>query len=121
MNMETFGITEGLIVVVIGFAMVFAILCIISLILSMFSLFSKFSENIKKRKTDSSQPKEDAYVVKKETVSDTKETDDLELVAVISAAIAASMSTTSDKIVIRSIRKNTGWNETAVYENQKLI
>ena len=37
-----------------------------------------------------------------------RETDDLELVAVITAAIAASMNTTADKLMVRSIRRVKG-------------
>ena len=50
--------------------------------------------------------------VEEETVQEEDLTDDLELVAVISAAIAASEGTSTDGFVVRSIkkrRKNSQW------------
>ena len=37
--------------------------------------------------------------------------DDLELVAVITAALAASLNTKTDKLIVRSIKRSTKWNE----------
>ena len=110
-----FGIVDGLAVVVIGFGMVFAILCIISFVLSIFSFVYK----IKEKKKNAATVFESKPIQKEEPVEDANKTDDLELVAVITSAIAASMNTTSDKIVIRSIRKTSNWNKAAIAENQK--
>ena len=47
-----------------------------------------------------------------ETVEEVDETDDLELIAVISAAIAAAEETTTDGFVVRSIKRRPSnkWN-----------
>jgi len=119
MNIENFGLIDGLIVVVIGFSMVFVILCIISFILSIFSVVSKILEKRKQNKVSSVGPENIVPALAEETPAEDNTTDDLELVAVITAAIASAMSTTSDKIIIRSILRNTSWNETAIRENQK--
>lgn len=45
---------------------------------------------------------------------------DLELVAVITASIAASLNTSADKLVVRSIRKVDTWKEKTISENNTL-
>ena len=113
-NFPDFSIVDGLIVVVIGFALVFLVLCVISFVLSIFSLINKITT---KKKTDAPQIVEQKPV--ETVVTQVKEEDNLELIAVITAAIAASMNTTTDKIVVRSIRKTSNWNKSAIRKNQK--
>jgi sodium pump decarboxylase gamma subunit len=48
-------------------------------------------------------------------------TADMELVAVITAAIAATLETTTDKLVVKSITKVQGWNYVARREQQRNI
>ncbi len=116
MDWSNFGIANGLYVVIIGFGMVFLILCIISFILGLFSFAHKLSEKNKaNKKAKISETKN--VVINSEP--EKKPEDDLELVAVITAAIAASMSTTSDNIIVHSIRKTSNWNKTAISENLK--
>lgn len=118
MNFENFGVIDGLAVVAIGFLMVFLILGVICLVLSLFSVVSKMSE--KKKALETAKPEIKAEVIEpKAEVSEI--TDDLELIAVITAAVAASMHTTSDKIVVRSLRKVSNWNEAAIRESQRGI
>lgn len=96
-----------------GMGTVFAVLILISLIISLF----KFIPNIQAMFT-----KKDKKEVKAEAVENTiaqivekeEQTDDLELVAVITAAIAAAgTSGSSDDFVVRSIRRrpNSQWNK----------
>ncbi len=119
MNFENFGFVDGLAVVAIGLVMVFVILGVICLVLSIFSFVSKLSE--KKNASQVIEEKPDIVETKTE-IQETEETkDDLELVAVITAAVAASMNTTSDKIVVRSLRKVSNWNEAAIRESQRSI
>ena len=47
--------------------------------------------------------------------------DDLELIAVITAAIAAQAKVGPDKLVVRSIRRVSSWNKEAVTEQQNNI
>lgn len=89
----------------LGMGTVFTVLIFISLIISLFK-FIPAIENVFKRK-----PKEEA----KEVLSSASEnvleavsedvTDDTELVAVIAAAIAAYEGTTTDGLIVRSIKR----------------
>ena len=58
------------------------------------------------------EKKEETKEAVSETVEEVDETDDLELIAVISAAIAASEETTTDGFVVRSIKRRptNKWN-----------
>lgn len=92
----------------IGMGTVFVVLILISLIISSFTLISKIEEKKKKKasaKAVSNDVKSDPVVTqiaKKEELSD-----DMELVAVIAAAIAAyEGSGSTDGFVVRSIRKS---------------
>ncbi|MCH5257259.1 MAG: OadG family protein [Lachnospiraceae bacterium] len=86
----------------LGMGTVFVILILISLIISAFGLISKAQKS--EKKADAPEKKVDnvvAQIMEKEELSD-----DLELVAVISAAIAAyEGSGSTDGFVVRSIRK----------------
>lgn len=90
----------------LGMGTVFAVLILISLVIYCFKFISIAQDKMKKpqaaeeAKTPAPAPVQEAV----EEVSD--ETDDLELVAVIAAAIAASEgAVTTDGFVVRSIRK----------------
>lgn len=87
---------EGLIALISGMGIVFAVLILIAFIIWMF----KFID----------QPKKKEVVVPESvpaevTIREEDTTDDLELVAVITAAIAASLNTTTDKLQVKSFRK----------------
>lgn len=88
---------------VLGMGTVFAVLILISLIISAFSLISKAQNSNKK--SEAPQEKKAENVVAQAAVEE-ELSDDLELVAVISAAIAAyEGSGTTDGFVVRTIRK----------------
>lgn len=94
----------------IGMGTVFVVLILISVLISSFSLISKLEKMMKDKKAAKEQQKDVnetavdntiAQIIEKEELSD-----DLELVAVIAAAIAASEGQAStDGFVVRSIRK----------------
>lgn len=90
----------------IGMGTVFIVLILISFIISLFGFIPKIQAKMANRKKNEEIKEESidntiAQIVEKEDVSD-----DLELVAVIAAAIAASEGQTStDGFVVRSIRK----------------
>ena len=96
---------------IIGMGTVFAVLILISFIISLFGLIPKMQAKLAKKE----EKKEDnagsidntiAQIVTKEESVEVSVSDDLELVAVIAAAIAASQGATStDGFVVRSIRK----------------
>lgn len=91
----------------LGMGTVFAVLILIAFIISLFGLIPKLEKAMmgSKKKEESSA----AVSVQKETapaaaVFETQ-TDDMELIAVISAAIAAAEGTSTDGFVVRSIRR----------------
>ncbi|MDE6664416.1 MAG: OadG family protein [Lachnospiraceae bacterium] len=88
---------------VLGMGTVFVVLILISLIISAFGLISKAQNSNKK--ADAPQEKKAENVAPQAAVEE-ELSDDLELVAVISAAIAAyEGSGSTDGFVVRSIRK----------------
>ena len=95
----------------IGMGTVFLVLILISLIISCFKVIPKIQENAAKKKAAKEGVAETAgidnalaQIEEQEAVEE--ETDDLELVAVIAAAIAASEGAAStDGFVVRSIRR----------------
>lgn len=104
----------------LGMGTVFCILVLIMLIISSFSLISKFEKAAADRKAKKTTAKANgdavdntiAQIIEKE---ETELADDLELVAVISAAIAAyEGSTSTEGFVVRSIKKSNkrSWKST---------
>ena len=85
---------------VMGMGTVFLMLIIISLCISSFSFISKLESKLKEKNT-LQLPEEPEEVVPE----DVEETDDLELVAVIAAAIAEATGQSTDDFVVRSIRR----------------
>ena len=83
-----------------GMGTVFGVLILISLIIYCFRFIGDLQNIGKKKKT------EEAVVTSTpEVVEEAPLTDDLELIAVISAAIAASEGTSTDSFVVRSIHR----------------
>ena len=90
---------------ILGMGTVFAVLIFIAFIISLFKYISVIEDALKNKKNKKT---EDA-VVKTETVETPAAAeevcDDLELIAVIAAAIAAAEGTSTDSFVVRSIRR----------------
>ena len=93
----------------IGMGTVFIVLILISLIISSFKLIAKVQENAAKKAVKESAPEVagiDNALAQIEEQEAMEETDDLELVAVIAAAVAAYEGAAStDGFVVRSIRR----------------
>lgn len=107
-NVErTFGelMTNAALNTLLGMGTVFAVLIIIIFIIDGFKLISLF-ENAKKKKASQKEIKEEAVNNTIAQIEEREElADDLELVAVIAAAIASYEGTSTDGFVVRSIRK----------------
>ena len=106
--MYTFGesMEKAALNTLLGMGTVFVVLILISIIISSFGLISKF-QKMKEEKAKKADVKADAVdntiaqIIEKEELAD-----DLELVAVIAAAIAASEGAAStDGFVVRSIKR----------------
>ncbi|PHV71160.1 hypothetical protein CS063_07465 [Sporanaerobium hydrogeniformans] len=110
MNFSDFGqnvsnFVEGLNTFLIGVFVVFVTLILLIFIMMLISKAVNSIENIGKKKKTSEALTEATSVSSVSTPEPTVLQDDLELVAVITAAIAASLGTTSDKLQVRSLRK----------------
>lgn len=86
-----------------GMGTVFVVLILISLIISCFRIIPYLENKKKEEKASVAAP--DPVVTQIGQREEQQLTDDLELVAVISAAIAASEGTSADGFVVRSIRR----------------
>ena len=93
---------------VIGMGTVFLVLIFMSFVISLFGLIPKLMKKKEVKEPIQEAPKPQVAVA---TVEEEDVTDDLELVAVISAANAAAEGTSADGVVIRSIKraKNGTW------------
>lgn len=87
-----------------GMGTVFSVLILISLIIFAFNIIPYLQKKKDKRSVNSEETKK-AVVTQIEQREEQQLTDDLELVAVISAAIAASTGTSVDGFVVRSIHR----------------
>ena len=92
-------LAQGAAYTVMGICIVFLILIIIMFVIKAMALFSK-----------TPAPAETKVDVPA-AVEAAEETDDLELVAVITAAIAASMGTSASSIIVKSYKKVGAWNK----------
>lgn len=89
--------------------MVFAVLIFISFLISLFKYIPKIEAALAKKKENKSELATSAVsnaVSQIEAKEEEELVDDLELVAVITAAIAASTGTSTDGFVVRSIRRS---------------
>lgn len=89
---------------VMGVSIVFFVLIALSFLISLFRFIPILEEKLRKKKTDEPVKEE----TKEETISVIEEkelVDDLELVAVITAAIAASEGKNPSQYIVRSIKK----------------
>ena len=108
------AISDAGINTVICLAVVFTVLIFISFLISLFKYIPKLEAALSK-KDEKTELAENAVVntVSQIEVKEEEEelSDDLELVAVITAAIAASAGTSTDGFVVRSIRRsnNSKW------------
>lgn len=96
-----------------GMGTVFVVLILISLIISLFKFIPMIQDKLaNKNKPAEVKPEADPAIM--QIVETEEQTDNLELIAVITAAIAAyGDSTSADDFVVRSIRRraNSKWNK----------
>lgn len=113
------NIDMGIMITVLGLVVVFMVLIIIFLILTIFAMIVRDKKKPVAAPKPSVRPVPPTIPVKTENSSQEEETiDDKELVAVITAAIAASMGSSTDKFIVRRIRRTGSWNKEAIEEQQ---
>jgi glutaconyl-CoA/methylmalonyl-CoA decarboxylase subunit delta len=96
--------------IVMGMGTVFTVLILIAFLISLFGYVNKWEENMKNKKSDKEEPKligSPVVIAPIDPAVEEDIVDDLEVIAVISAAIAASMNTSTDGFVVRSIKRRT--------------
>ena len=99
-------IIEGVVYTIMGMIVVFAMLIIIMYVIKAMQLFSKTNEPAAKTEK---QPVNNAPQEPQKT-----ESDSAELIAVITAAIAAAMGKSSSGFIVKSYKRLSGeeWNKT---------
>ena len=106
-NMQRAGMNT-----LMGIGIVFLMLLFLSFVIGLFKYIEKF-QNVGKKKAAEEAPKAEeapAPAIAQSEAADEDFADDLELVAVISAAIAAYENTSGDSFVVRSIKKSNKWH-----------
>lgn len=101
----------------LGMGTVFFVLIFISMIISLFAFIPKIQQSLAKKSLKDTKDINQTPISSADPVPEvvqTQEIDDLELVAVITAAIAASSGISEDDFVVRSIRRVRAdkWNQT---------
>jgi len=91
---------EGLTALISGMGTVFVILILISFVISLFKYISAGENKHDKNSKVNAKIEETPHIA--EAVN---EQDDLELIAVITAAVAVSMNTSTDKLRVKSLRR----------------
>ena len=106
-NMQRAGMNT-----LMGIGIVFLMLVFLSFVIGLFKYIENF-QNVGKKKAAEEAPKAEeapAPAIAQSEAADEDFADDLELVAVISAAIAAYENTSGDSFVVRSIKKSNKWH-----------
>ena len=106
-NMQRAGMNT-----LMGIGIVFLMLLFLSFVIGLFKYIEKF-QNVGKKKAAEEAPQAEeapAPAIAQSEAADEDFADDLELVAVISAAIAAYENTSGDSFVVRSIKKSNKWH-----------
>ena len=106
-NMQRAGMNT-----LMGIGIVFLMLVFLSFVIGLFKYIEKF-QNVGKKKAAEEAPKAEeapAPAIAQSEAAYEDFADDLELVAVISAAIAAYENTSGDSFVVRSIKKSNKWH-----------
>ncbi len=96
-------LSEGLVTTALGISIVMIILFLISISISLMKYVSfEKPKVIEPPKAVEPRPAPVALVAAE---------DDSELVAVITAALAASLNTSTDKLIVRSIKRSDNWSK----------
>ena len=106
-------VAYGLIVAVIGIAVVFVMLTIlIAFVWALGKLIQKLVNRAEAKKAAAAPAPAPAPVVEAPVVEEAPVVDDAQLIAVIAAAIAA-FDNSGKNLVVRKVRRVNGWNSAA--------
>ena len=104
-------LSEGFVIFVIGILVVFSVLMILWAILAIFRVVFYDIPNKNKGIAKPVKKEKPVKEVKKEVKVEVKEEDDLELIAVITAAIASMTGKSANGFKIKSIKRVSKWNK----------
>ncbi len=120
---ENFSFFDGIVVAAAGILTVLLILFLISVCISISAGVIYFFEHkgekriLRKKKTvEEKQPEILPAPEPVTVIEETPQQDDKEIVAAITAAIAASLNTSPDRLVVRSFRRRQNWQTEAIQE-----
>lgn len=102
------NMTKAALNTLMGMGTVFIVLIFISWLISCFRYINKYEEKMKQKRTPAAPVAVKTAPAAPAPVQEENLADDLELVAVITAAIAASTGASADGLVVRSIRRAPG-------------
>ena len=108
------ALSAGGMVTGVGLSIVFGVLIILMIVLMLFKMIF-YKDNSPKKAVTNEQPVQNipAPVVQTQAA-----TDDSELIAVLTAAIAASLNTSTYNLKIKSYRRiDNAWNKSGIREN----
>jgi len=116
LNLSQYAWDTGALVSILGLLTVFTVLAIIMIVLIIMERI--FAKNSSPKKTVAKEKAPEAKPEVKVEKAPIKNTDDGELVAVITAAIAASMGVPQRSIKIKSFKRvGKAWNDASRQEN----
>ncbi len=112
---------KGLLYTIIGFSIVLFILILITCVLYIFSAVVNMSVPKKNNEQKPAPVEPEIEPEIKPEILQTEPQDDEELIAVITAAVAASLNTSSDKLIVRSIRKVNNWKRESIRQKNSVF
>lgn len=117
------NINIGVMTTVLGVVIVFLVLVAICLLLAIFAILVKDKNKQNVPKAPAPKPAPAIIPVKTSATAAPVQSyvDDKELVAVITAAIAATMGSNTDGFVVRRIRRVGNWNQEAIEQQQNSL
>ncbi len=128
LDTSNFSLGDGGVVALVGFCTVLILLGLIAIVISVAGkiiyAIEHFGEKtvIRKQKKTEATP---AATVPKTTAAPAaapvQAQNDSELIAVITAAIAASLNTSEDNLIVRSFKKSKTWQKEAIREQREHV
>lgn len=120
MNIDFNVIGDGVMVSIIGLLTVFMVLIMLWLILEIMHVViarTASKEKAKEEPVTETHVKENVPAVAMTAAADLKPQDDSQLIAVITAAVAASLNTSTYNLRIKSLRRTDNWKKASKNEH----
>lgn len=113
---------EGLSTTIVGMLIVFVILIALSVVLYLLKFSNPEYRKGNPENVEINSNNQIEHIIETiQLVEPINNTNDLELIAVITAVIATSLGTTSEKLQVKSIKRVQNWNTVSRREQQRSI